>query len=234
MSPHQCICRECGAAYTEVADERRRLQAALDDRTIFGKCWTVPSGLNADGYPRFNFESKHWLAHRLAWYLATGHLPLREQIVCHNCPSGDNPTCWRNDEVGVYELDGVTYERRGHLWLGTIAANRMDCVRKGRHATGDRHPSRLYPEKRPRGDQHWTHRKPELLARGDHSGMRKHPDRVPRGEASGQATITADNVREIRRLYRSGVTQVELARRYGLWQSQISRIIRGESWAHVE
>jgi len=52
------------------------------------------------------------------------------------------------------------------------------------------------------------------------------------GEAHGQAKLTEGQVREIRRL-RSRVPQRSLAARFGVSHSVISRIQRGESWAHI-
>ena len=55
-----------------------------------------------------------------------------------------------------------------------------------------------------------------------------------RGEKHGLARVTADAVREIRRLYREdGVRQRDLARGFGLTQASISRIIRRHRWKHI-
>lgn len=47
------------------------------------------------------------------------------------------------------------------------------------------------------------------------------------------AKMTPEKVMEARRLYASGVTQTEIARRWGMHSSVISRAVRGESWKHV-
>jgi hypothetical protein len=53
----------------------------------------------------------------------------------------------------------------------------------------------------------------------------------PVGERNPAARISAMQADEIRRVYqRGGVKQVELAARFGLAQTQISRIVRNESW----
>lgn len=53
-----------------------------------------------------------------------------------------------------------------------------------------------------------------------------------RGERHPLARLTAENVALIRRLYAGGgVTQVELAARFGVWQTTISKIVRGDRWA---
>lgn len=50
------------------------------------------------------------------------------------------------------------------------------------------------------------------------------------GEANGNAKLTASAVATIRRLYRSGMTQAQLAVAFGVGQSHVSRIARGENW----
>ena len=51
-----------------------------------------------------------------------------------------------------------------------------------------------------------------------------------KGEAQGSSKLTADQVREIRA---SGLTQTALAGKYGVRQTQISRIKNGLRWKHV-
>lgn len=56
-------------------------------------------------------------------------------------------------------------------------------------------------------------------------------DRASCGEQRHNAKLTAQNVRTIRELYRSGAaTQVFLAKRFAVRQTTISRIVRGEQW----
>jgi hypothetical protein len=55
-----------------------------------------------------------------------------------------------------------------------------------------------------------------------------------RGERHGIAKVTAEVVRAIRSEYAAGgVSQSALAKKHGLGQMQVSRIIRRERWAHV-
>jgi len=54
-----------------------------------------------------------------------------------------------------------------------------------------------------------------------------------RGESAGRARVTEADVREIRRLHRSGVSQPKLAARYGLSPSTVHAITSGKSWRHV-
>lgn len=53
------------------------------------------------------------------------------------------------------------------------------------------------------------------------------------GERNGNAKITAAQAEEIRRRNRRGERQVDLAREFGISQSQISNIARRAAWARV-
>lgn len=58
--------------------------------------------------------------------------------------------------------------------------------------------------------------------------------RAPRGVNHHSAKLTEDQVREIRRRWTGGEKQTALAERFGITQSSISRIVRGQDWIHVE
>lgn len=54
------------------------------------------------------------------------------------------------------------------------------------------------------------------------------------GMVHGRSKLTADQVREIRRLYSTGqYLQRELGKRFGVHQTTIGYICRRESWAHI-
>jgi hypothetical protein len=102
-----------------------------------GGCWIIGGSPTSDGYGRVVSQSagkrKPWRAHVLAWTLASGVEPSDDQPVCHTC---DTPRCVRNDEPGVYVVNGVVYPRFGHLFLGTPGANALDRNSKGRAPRG--------------------------------------------------------------------------------------------------
>jgi hypothetical protein len=167
-----------------------------------GDSWLWTGCLARNGYGKFGRTHGDTVyAHQFAWYLATDHWPTRDERVCHTC---DIPSCVRNDEVGVYEVAGITYERRGHLWLGTNKANGQDMIAKGRGVTADRHWS--------------TH----------------HPERVMRGDIHTNSKLSADQVRIIRTDAATGITYQQLADIYRVSEVAIRRVVSRESWAHVE
>ena len=54
------------------------------------------------------------------------------------------------------------------------------------------------------------------------------------GERNGRAKITEEHVREVWTLSQRGYLQREIAERYGISQVQVSSILTGKSWAHVD
>jgi hypothetical protein len=96
-------------------------------------CWTWIGAVGSKGYGSISINGREVRVHVVAWQLAAGPIP-DGMLVCHTC---DVRRCTRNDDIGVYVVGGVEYERRGHLWLGTNAANLVDMRSKGRYPVGD-------------------------------------------------------------------------------------------------
>ena len=79
-------------------------------------CWIWEGGKQLNGYGRFftpRPEHRTYLAHRFSWILAHGNI-LENSYVLHRC---DNPPCVRPT----------------HLFLGSQADNRIDCMLKIRN-----------------------------------------------------------------------------------------------------
>jgi hypothetical protein len=111
----------------------------------------------------------------------------------------------------LHRCDNRRCVRGDHLFLGTPADNSADMVAKGRSLTGERCPSF-----------------------GVGVPRQPTPAERARGECNGHARLTADQVVEVRRLYATGAyRQVDLAAMFDTPQTNVSRIVRGEAWAHV-
>ena len=54
-----------------------------------------------------------------------------------------------------------------------------------------------------------------------------------KGVRNNKARLTDDQVRQIREAYSTGERQSDLAHRFGVDQTSISRIVRRDSWAHI-
>ena len=76
------------------------------------ECWLWKGCKNKQGYGSIRVQRKTQLAHRIAYLLFVGTVPL-EMDVLHKC---DTPSCVRPD----------------HLFLGTAKDNSRDMIQKGR------------------------------------------------------------------------------------------------------
>lgn len=222
-----------------------RFWSKVDRSAGAGACWPWLGGRDKDGYGRFSHGRRTARAHRFAYELAHGPIPSgpngRPLCVLHEC---DNPPCC-NDS---------------HLKLGTNAENVADRDAKGRQARGDRHWSRVRPERlargdrhgartkpesRTRGEQHWTRQspdkcprgdrngartKPETRARGDANGFRKYPERKLLGARNPAARLTEEIVRAIRA---ADGSQSAIARQFGLPRNTVRHVLMRDTWAHV-
>jgi hypothetical protein len=172
------------------------------------ECWLWTASLNNKGYGKIGEGKKILLAHRVSWELHFGPIPDR-LCVLHKC---DNPKCVNPD----------------HLFLGTQKDNAQDMVRKNRGFF------QKHPEKIRRGDRHWTRAHPEKVARGDRHGSKIHPEKCPRGSRNGCSKLIEEQIKQIRKEYVPGVvSQEQLARRYGVSQVLIGKIVRRKVWRHV-
>ncbi len=181
------------------------------DRRDPDDCWLWRGTITAYGYGHFWTGGGQLLvASRVALYLTSGVDPFPLNVL-HSCdvryPIGD-PTSRRccNPE---------------HLFKGTDADNVADMKAKGRQARGDRHGSRLHPER---------------MARGDRHGSRTHPEKILRGASHPRngAKLTPDEIVQIRDLYSRGdIMQRTLAEQFGVLPGAISRIVNRKRWPHV-
>jgi len=197
-------------------------------------CWEW-NGANDGRYGIVWLNGRNHKAHRVAYVLAYGQIP-NDLMVLHHC---DNPRCVRPD----------------HLFLGTQSDNLIDCSKKGRNGAKT-HPERLacgidngaskltqeqVVEMRYRAATGETYSK---LAR-EYPVNAETVRRICRGlmwkKAGGPIDcscrkghkLTQDDAHAIRGLYRSGgFVYSELAECYGIDQSLVGRIVKGEVWTN--
>lgn len=146
--------------------------------------WTA-SAKCKQGYGGFTLNGVTELAHRVAWWIRFGVWP--SKLLLHKC---DNVKCVDTE----------------HLFEGTDADNAADRESKGRG-------------KRQHGDRHWS---------------RLCPEKIPRGEGHGCASLGEQDVIRMRILRAAGWSTYRLADEFGVAQSTASSICRRKTWSHVE
>ena len=72
-----------------------------------------------------------------------------------------------------------------------------------------------------------------VLKRGSIPGVKQHPNCHVKGEQVGTAVLTEANILEIRRLAFDNQTYVQIAKRFGIHQNTVYRIVKRKSWTHV-
>jgi hypothetical protein len=132
----------------------------------------------------------------------------------HRCAWALTHGYWPPSDVLVcHTCDNRPCCNPAHLFLGSPADNSADMVAKGRQRQGARPPG---------------------AGCGARNARYTHPETTARGERNGWARLTADDIREMRRLRDEGWLQKDLARKFNTPQTNVSRIIRRRAWAHVQ
>lgn len=161
-------------------------------RPELGPCWVWTAGL-ISGYGRFAAGHRESVgAHRYSMQ-QQGPIP-DGMFVLHKC---DNPPC----------------VNPAHLFLGTASDNMADKTAKGRQARG---PGLQANRRHSSGDRHWT---------------KVHPERIKRLEAHPMARLTSAQVGDIRALLVAGeLTHRKIAARFGVDRTTVTAINRGKNW----
>lgn len=161
-------------------------------------CWEWTGDMTESGYGRMFFRGRMEVAHRVGYVLHRG--PIGDGLcACHTC---DNRRC----------------VNPSHIFLGTKADNSADMVAKGRSLTGNRNPSRVYPERRARGERH---------------GMNLHPERRTNGERNRHAVLTAEIVLEMRSDRANGLSYAQIAEKHGVPYGMAYKAVTGLRWSHL-
>lgn len=130
----------------------RKMQPRVDKVARFwgmsaaapGGCREWKGALSTNGYGRLYFGGQRYYAHRLAWKLTHGALPL-DALILHRC---DNRRCCNPD----------------HLYLGDQRQNMRDAHDRGRNIRGERVCFAVLTEEKVRAIKASTKRGADLAA----------------------------------------------------------------------
>lgn len=161
---------------------------------------------------------------------ATRHVPPEERFWAKVDRSGGREACWpwrasrKAKGYGSFRLNGVVVQAsraayeftHGPLPAGMQALHRCDnppCC----------NPDHLFPGTNADNVQ-------DKVFKGRQAGGAK---TAILGERHGMAKLTAEDVREIRRMVAAGALQREAAARFGIRDNTVSKIVARKSWGHV-
>lgn len=189
-------------------------------------CWIWNGSIEKSGYGRFRFNGKPFLAHRASWEIHNGPIPKGEgyhgTCVCHKC---DNKIC----------------VNPSHLFLGSQSDNMRDLLSKGMNPH-----SRLKPEQviEIRSSNYSS----EILSKN--YGVNKlQIQRIKRGirwkfilpekdRIRVDSTIIPPrnklSVNNVHEILNSNEKQKDLAKKFGVRQSAISKIKNGINLARLK
>lgn len=137
----------------------------------------------------------------------------------------------RPEIVVIEEVHGAwPWQESEKFWIAYAKSNGWPLVNMT--AGGDGVVGGPQPRKYS-GDEHWTRKKPECMARGDRNGARRHPDLILRGDKCPASRLTELTVREIKQLAASGVPRKTIAAQTNTSRRNVSYIVNGGSWKHV-
>ena len=106
----------------------------------------------------------------------------------------------------MHKCDNPSCVNPEHLVSGTAKDNAADRAKKGRNNS-------------PTGKFH---------------GSKTCPGRLPVGSCHPNSKLTEESIKEIRALSKIGKSASVIAAKFSVSQSNISVILRGETWAHVK
>ena len=202
-------------------------------------CLIWKGTMNAYGYgvitrqinPRIRIQ-----AHRLLKELEIGRSLTDSEVAMHTC---DTKACVNPE----------------HIKLGSHKDNSADMVQKGRQQRWEHHGrAKLKREDIPIIRERYKAGKRQLELAEEFGVSRSqigfivsnkewkdlpgdyapdHPGGKRFGEANKMSKLTAEQVLNIRRLYKDGLTQYQLADQFSVSQGAISDIIIGKKWKHL-
>lgn len=197
-----------------------------------GACWPWTAGKNHSGHGLVKLEGRTQIASRVAFQLSTGRPLTTHACVLHRCGEvlggKDNPACCNPD----------------HLYLGTPADNLKDAYLRGNKVSKRGQDSHFAKLNESHAREVFRLLEEGKLSFADiayrfgisesaishiyHGDNWAHIRPVTFQQVKRKRTtaLSHDTILKIQELYRGGMSQGDIAKKYGMAQSCISRYVR--------
>lgn len=219
------------------AETRFERQYVVDEDT---GCWEWTGAKHNYGYGQIGVNGRQTGAHRFSYELHHGEIP-DGAFICHKC---HNPSCVNPD----------------HLYAGDPKSNAEDMVEAGRapkpygtkqgssalsesevvdirerYADGDTVANLANEHEVSMGTLSRVVNGESYPNVGGPTDVDTHERMANRGEDGGNSKLTADEVREIRRVYADeDVSMADVGDRFEISSTQVCDIVNRNTWQHVE
>lgn len=196
-----------------------------------GGCWMWTGSRFREGYGDYRSMPGVFSAHRVAWILCNGPIPAGLEVL-HGC---DNPSC-------------VNAEDDRHLFLGTQTDNVADCVSKGRRRYSfgsDKYNAKLSEDDVAEIRSIYASGSETIRSMADRFGVSDgHICTIAQGKVwkhvagstrkrGHKRKLSDDQVVQVLALLSGGMTQREVAKQFGLFQTTISAIRTGKTYRNL-
>lgn len=188
-------------------------------------CWIWKAQIMPEGYGNFWINGRNCGAHRASWKIFIGEIP-KGMFVCHHC---DVKSCVNPE----------------HLFLGTCKDNVLDMVGKGLRAVQNpllQHYDDILEKYLNGATAQEIAQEYGVCAATVFKIIRRQIPKIPGSfrKNNRQLKLTEEQVLDIKRQHvssprgkRSPFNQSSLAKKYGVTQDTIHKIITGKTWRHV-
>lgn len=212
------------------------------------QCWKWQgSNDGKHGYGRIAFRGKTYISSRVSYFIHYGFDP-KSLMVCHKC---DNPPCvnphhlfigTRRTNMTDRDLKGRNNIPKGeahylHRFTEKDVIQIRTLYKNGamQHEIAEVFNTSQSVIKSIVNGKTWKH--VAFDWEGSHPGDRhyyqRNPDKVLRGESNGSSKLSESDVREIRQLCASGISQAKVGKQFGICQQGVWGIVHRKKWAHV-
>ena len=202
-------------------------------KQLINQCWIWQGIKDKDGYGKY----AGYGAHRYIWCISRNRFQEKGKMIMHTC---DNRLC-----VNPF-----------HLRKGTAKDNSNDMIRKGRSLVGEKHSKTIFTNNDVKQilidlqtntihniakkhnvtetcisyiakGKNWNHIYDSLT----NIEKNKIKDQTKKNQLRNK--LTEGDVKQIRKLFKKGITQTQIATYFKVQITTISNIITGKSWKHV-